>query len=285
MLNLILIFIIGLCVGSFLNVLIYREAVGEQSTISKRQKAKGKKPPIYKWLPPWILGRSYCDHCKKQLTWYDNIPLLSYTVLAGRCRFCHKKISWQYPLVELLTGIEFVWIYFLIKSNLDLFSRFEGFYSFFSLILWIGIGACLLAILVADFKYQIIPDGAIIIGIIVTILKIFIDYRYTGMIDFSVFVSSFLAALFFITLIIFTQGKGMGWGDVKLGLLMGLILGWPKIILAIMTAFLTGAFAGVILIMVKKKGLKSKIAFGPFLILGTLISLFYGQQIWFTFFP
>lgn len=276
--TLIIIFIFGLCIGSFLNVLIYREAHDQSFRVLEFKSFK-------KWLPRWILGRSYCDHCKKQLAWYDNIPLLSYIALVGQCRFCHKKISWQYPLVELLTGIEFVWIYFLIKSNLDFFAKFEGFYSFFSLILWMLIGACLLAILVADFKYQIIPDGAIVIGLIFMLLKLYNDYYYTGMIDFSVFPSSLFAAIFFILLIIFTQGKGMGWGDVKLGLLMGLILGWPKIILAIMTAFLTGASVGVILILFKNKGLKSKIAFGPFLVLGTLISLFYGQQIWITFFP
>ena len=94
----ILFFILGLCVGSFLNVLIYRET---HETGGWRLAAGGWK----KWLPSWLTGRSYCDHCKKKIAWYDNIPLLSFVLLGGKCRYCHKKISIQYPLVELITGI------------------------------------------------------------------------------------------------------------------------------------------------------------------------------------
>lgn len=254
-------FILGLCVGSFLNVLIYREAKGDG----------------------WALGRSYCDRCKKKLSWHDNIPLLSYFLLKGKCRFCGKKISLQYPFVELLTGIEFVWIYFLVKSNLSFFSRFEGFYSFLTLLIWLILGACFLAIFVADLKYQIIPDTAVIFGITISLFKHLVDYRYTGMIDFSVFWSALGAGLFFLSLIFFTKGKGMGWGDVKLAVLMGLVLGFPRILAALSFAFLTGAITGVILILLGKKRLKSKIAFGPFLIIGTLFSLIYGEKIWLFF--
>jgi prepilin signal peptidase PulO-like enzyme (type II secretory pathway) len=122
-------------------------------------------------------------------------------------------------------------------------------------------------------------------GLIATLMKLFVDYRYTGMVDFTVFWSSLGAGLFFLILVLLTQGKGMGIGDVKFGFLMGMILGWPNILLALMFAFLTGAAVGVILIILKRKGLKSKIAFGPFLVLGTLFSLFYGQIIWLKLFP
>ncbi|MFC1711951.1 prepilin peptidase [Patescibacteria group bacterium] len=257
----IIIFILGLCVGSFLNVVIYREV-------------KGKS---------WLWGRSFCDKCKKQIAWYDNIPLLSYILLSGKCRYCKTKISPQYPFVELLAGFQFVWIYFLIKSNVDFFARFEGFYSMISLLLWLVLGACFLTIFVADLKYQIIPDTAIIFGIVTAILKVIVDYRYTGMADFSVFISSFIAGLFFLSLIYITKGKGMGFGDVKLVILMGLILGFPRVIIALFIAFLTGAIIGVILILIGNKKLKSRIAFGPFLILGTVLALGFGEQIW-TFF-
>lgn len=232
----------------------------------------------------WFWGRSYCDFCKKRLYWYDNIPLLSYILLKGRCRFCQQKIDVQYPLVEFLTGIEFVWIYFLINSNLMLLSRFEGFYSLLLLLVWLCLGACFLAIFVADIKYQIIPDSAIIFGMLVSLFKLWADYRFTGMIDFSVFLAGLGAGLFFLFLISITKGKGMGYGDVKLGILVGLILGFPKVVVALFLAFLTGAITGVILIITNKKKLKSKIAFGPFIIIGFIIALVYGQKIWSLYF-
>ena len=254
----VFIFLLGLCVGSFLNVLIYREA---------SEGVKGITP----------LGcdrnRSFCDHCKKQILWYDNIPLLSYFLLKGKCRFCHKKISFQYPLVEFLTAVQFVWIYFLVQKNLIFFSQFEGFYSFVVLAVWLILGACFLTIFIADMKYQIIPDTAVFFGILAAFLKLLVDYRYTGMLDFSVFLSGFLSALFFLSLIVVTKGKGMGFGDVKLGLLIGLVLGFPKILVALFFAFLTGAVVGVILVLTGSKKLKSKIAFGPFLVAGTIFAL------------
>ncbi len=262
MIDYIVVFILGLCVGSFLNVLIYREAKGES----------------------FLFGRSYCDKCKKRLAWFENIPLLSYVFLRGRCRRCHKKISLQYPLVELLTGLQFIWIYFLLKSNLTFFSRFEGFYSLLSLLLYLGIGACLLAIFIADVKFFIIPDSAVFFAIFLGLLKLWVDYRYTGMIDFSTLPSAGLTALFFLFLILLTKGKGMGYGDVKLGFLMGLLLGFPDILIALFIAFLTGAIVGVILILIGRKKLKSKIAFGPFLILGTVFAFIYGQKILFYFY-
>lgn len=257
----LLIFMFGLCVGSFLNVLIDREEKGED----------------------WVWGRSHCDFCQNQLAWYDNIPLLSFLILRGKCRFCGHKISWQYPLVEILTGIQFVWIYFLIQSNLTFFSRFEGFYSFLTLLIWLTLGACFLAIFMADFKYQIIPDIPMLVAGLASLLKILIDYRYTGMIDFSVFPSALGAGLFFLSLVLLTKRKGMGWGDVELAVLMGLILGFPKILIALFFSFLTGALLGVILIIEGRKKLKSKIAFGPFLIAGLIFSLIYGEKIWFYF--
>lgn len=279
MVGYLLIFIFGLCVGSFLNVIIYREVSGDEKLeMSGRLKVRSGK-----WLPSWMIGRSYCDHCKKKLYWFDNIPLLSFVLLNSKCRYCRKKISLQYPLVELITGLEFIWIYFLIKSNFDFFSRFEGFYSFLSLLIWLTLGACFLAIFVSDLKYQIIPDTAIFFGMVAVLFKIIIDYRYTGMINWSVFTSGIAAALFFLSLILITKGKGMGFGDVKLGFLMGLILGFPKILIALSFAFLTGAIAGVILIILKNKKLKSKIAFGPFLAAGTIFALIYGEKIWLYF--
>jgi len=111
-----------------------------------------------------------------------------------------------------------------------------------------------------------------------------LDYRYTGMADFSIFPSSIVAAAFFLFLIFITKGKGMGWGDVKLVGLMGLVLGFPKILVALFFAFLTGAVIGGILVLIGRKKIRSRIAFGPFLISGALFALTYGPKIWNQFF-
>lgn len=219
------IFLFGLAVGSFLNVLIDRLPRGKNV----------------------ITGRSVCDHCKKTLRWFELIPLLSWVAQGGRCRRCHERISWQYPLVELVTAVGFVVIgpsywYWLIFSSL-------------------------LVIFVADLKYQIIPDSMIVVGIIGVLLQ-----------GLALWLSAFGAAAFFLLLFLATRGRAMGLGDVKLAFLLGLLLGYPRIVVALYLAFLTGAGVGVILILARKKRLKSKIAFGPFLILGAVIAYFWGEQ-------
>ena len=139
-------------------------------------------------------------------------------------------------------------------------------------------------ILVADLRFMIIPDTAIIGGLILAFLRIFLDYKSQGLVDFSLLYSSLGASLFFLSLILITKGKGMGWGDVKLAGLMGLVLGFPKILIALFMAFLTGAVFGVILMISGRKKLKSQIPFGPFLIIGTIFGLAFGEQVWKLFF-
>lgn len=224
-----IVFIFGLAVGSFLNVLIDRLPKGRDV----------------------IAGRSRCDYCKKILRWYELVPLLSWAIQGGRCRQCHKSLSWQYPLVEIATGVGFI--------------IFVGSYWY-----WI-IFSALLVIFMADLKYQIIPDSMVVVGVIGVIGAI-------GLIGENVLAGAGAAAFFFLLWLI-TRGRAMGLGDVKLAFLMGLLLGFPGIIIACYLAFLTGAGVGVILILRGIKGLKSKIAFGPFLILGTCITLVWGPQI------
>jgi len=219
----------GLAVGSFLNVLIDRLPKGLDV----------------------IAGRSHCDYCKKNLRWFELIPILSFVFQRGTCRRCHKKLSWQYPLVEIATGVGFVLLapsywYWLIFSSL-------------------------LVIFVADLKYQIIPDSMVVMGVIGVIGAI-------GVTGENILAGAGVSA-FFLLLWLVTRGKGMGFGDVKLAFLMGLLLGFPNIIIASYLAFLTGAGAGVILILLGKKKLKEKIAFGPFLVAGTVIARIWGQQL------
>jgi leader peptidase (prepilin peptidase)/N-methyltransferase len=235
-----IIFLFGLCVGSFLNVLIYR---------------------LPHSLP--ITGFSFCPKCKKRIIWQDNIPLVSFICLGGKCRFCHSPISFQYPLVELATGILTVFLFWFYS------------YNFFYLIFYLLIFYALLVVFVSDWRYQIVPDQVIYPAIAISLLKVvtFEEFRLNFLL------SGFGAGLFFLILYFATLQKGMGMGDIKLAFLMGLILGFPKIILALYLSFLTGAFFGVILILVGKKRFGEHVPFGPFLCGATFVSLFWGEEI------
>lgn len=230
----VFLFLFGLCVGSFLNSLVYRLNEGN--------------------LKSFIFGRSVCPKCKHKLEWRDNTPLFSFVLLGGRCRYCQKPISIHYPLVELATGILTVSIFF------------HGLFYLF-------ITYALVAIFLSDLLYQTVPDEIVYPAIGVALFYSIINHQ-------SSIISGFLAGLFFLILVLITKGQGMGMGDVKLAALMGLFLGYPKIIVALYMAFLTGAIAGVILILLGKKRFGEHIPFGPFLIGSTFVSLFWGEIIW-----
>ena len=254
-----LLFLIGLAVGSFLNCLIYR---------------------LNKGLSP-IGGRSFCPKCNHQLSWKDNTPLLSFVLLGGRCRYCHSPISWQYPLVELGTGILSV-VSLSAKGGLAFgwqFSVVRG-ANILSTGYWLLITYALFAIFVSDLRYGTIPDKIVYPVIGLAIIYSIFDIQYS---IFENFLSALGAAGFFLALVTITRGKGMGMGDVKLVALMGLVLGWPKIAVALYLAFLTGAIVGVILILLGKKRFGEHIPFGPFLTTATWIGLLWGGQIlaWF----
>jgi len=253
----IIFFILGLAVGSFLNCIIYR--------LQKEES--------------FLLKRSYCPHCKKTLGWQDLIPILSFVFLKGKCRYCKRPISWQYPLVELVTGILFVFIAWnqLIINNGQLTTTEIA--NFFYLLI---VACFLIIIFVSDLRYYIIPDRviypAIIIALIYSIFLFFVSHH-----SFKVFLNPLLSAIltsaFFLAIVLISRGKWMGWGDPKLAFFMGLLLGFPNIIVALFLAFLIGAIIGLGLIISGKKKLKSEIPFGPFLVTGTFISLFWGPEI------
>ncbi|MFZ5366299.1 MAG: prepilin peptidase [Patescibacteria group bacterium] len=255
---LVFIFILGLCVGSFLNVLIYR---------------------LPHSLP--ITGRSKCPKCKKKILWYDNIPLLSFAFLRGKCRFCHSPISGYYPVVELLTGCLFISAaIFLPEQNIKY--QILNIKYFLVLSYYLVIISTLIVLFFTDLRFQIIPDRVIYpTAAIVLAFSLITNYQLPIT---NYFLSALGAGSFFLLLHFLTRRKGMGMGDVKLGFLMGLVLGFPKIILALYLAFLTGAFIGVILILGKKKRFGEHIPFGPFLTSATFVSLFWGDEIlkWFT---
>lgn len=262
MIEYLILLILGLAVGSFLSVVIYRETAEE------------KKEEKLKWLPAWVAGRSYCDKCKKKLTWKDNIPLLSYLILGGKCRYCQAKIPPTYPLIEIFTGIEFVWIYWLL-GRLSFFQQMEGIYSFAVLGFWIFVFSLSLVLSFIDIKSGILPDNLVLIGTIISFLRLLVTGRWEFLL------SGIGLFLFFLFLYLITSGKGIGFGDVKLAFFIGVTLGWWQwTLVSMFFAFLTGAIFGVILIVVKKKTMKSSIPFGPFMLSGMLFAKIFGEYVW-----
>lgn len=248
----VFVFIVGAAIGSFLNVLIDRLPRDES-----------------------INGRSHCDYCKKKIPGYDMVPILSYFILGGKTRCCKKKLSWQYPLIELVTGIAFILIFNFQFSIYNKFSIIN-----FQLIALFGIVACSIVIFVSDLKYHLISDY---IQIAIFVFSVFYHLPGNPNLFLPIFInlltSAFIVALPIWLIYFFSKEKAMGLGDVYLALNLGFLLGWEAGLLALYIAFVVGAVYGLALILTKRKKLKSKVAFGPFIIIGTIIMLFWGDKI------
>ncbi len=243
-------FLFGLAIGSFLNCVIYR---------------------LYK-KESFLRSFSYCPHCKHKLNYRDLIPVLSFIILRGRCRYCQQKISLQYPLVEIATGLLFL----LIFQNLH---GLHPCYIFYLLV----VSCFLIIIFVYDLKHYIIPDKIIYPAIMVSgiwylVASIFFKF-YTKHQILNAIYSALGAAAFFFLIFLISRGKWLGFGDVKLALFMGLFLGFPNILVAFFLASLIGAIIGIGLIISGKKKLSSEVPFGPFLISGTFLALFWGENL------
>lgn len=198
-------------------------------------------------------GRSYCPQCKHVLRWYDLLPILSFILLRGKCRYCHKSISKEYLLAEIAMGILIALLFW---------QQFSIFNLFFVTILTI--------LFITDLKKMLIPDRIVLPAIVTALIA-------------KPLPANILTALgiagFFYALILVTRGKGMGGGDVKLGGFIGLGLGFPNGILAVVLSFFLGALISLGLIFLGKKKFGQTIPFGPFLVTGSLIALFWGKQI------
>ena len=243
----IVIFLLGLIVGSFLNCIIWRISVKKS----------------------FLKGRSICPKCKHQLTFFNLIPLFSFLILKGKCRYCKKKISWQYPLVELATGLIFLLISILFWNNIPLMVFLTIIFSF------------LIIIFVHDLKHLIIPDNVLLPAIIIAGLYrifegLFIIKSYSSL---YYLLSMAVPCGFFLLIYIFSKGKWIGFGDVKLAILLGLILGWPNILVGLFLSYLIGGIIGTGLVIFSKKHMKSEVPFAPFLIAGTMIAAFFGTPI------
>jgi len=260
---LIIVFIYGLIVGSFLNVVIFRFNTGRSA----------------------LAGRSMCMACGKSLAWYELVPLFSFLALRGKCSKCKSKISVQYPLVEGATGLFFLLLFFrygwlLFAGHAILFFALTAY-----LILCF---ALLLVIAVYDMRHKIIPDTLVYSFIFLSIFSYFVQTGGTGLFSSgtgSHLLAGAIAAVPFAALWFFSRGKMMGFGDAKLALGMGFFLGLSRAVAALALSFWLGAVVSVVLLLVQgagglhKKGkrftMKSEIPFAPFLIAGFFIAYFF----------
>jgi len=286
----VFLFCIGLAVGSFINVLSLRYDPDR---------------PIFSRLASG--GRSRCMHCDRALRWFELIPLLSFLVLFGRCRTCRGRLSLQYPVVELVTGLTTAFIPIRL-FQIHLFDiRLPGFHLWFYLVSAAFILAAFTMIFLSavDARLKLIPDQSnlliVFLGLCLTV-GIFLGKmpggsfleHYALLFGFqdNVLINRLIGALFgllfFGAIVYFTRGRGMGLGDVKLAGALGLLLGWPDIALTAFLAFILGALSGILLLIRRTKTMQSVLPFGPFIVLGAFLVFFYGSslmRLYFTLFP
>ena len=258
-------FFVGLAVGSFLNVVIQRSERGET-----------------------LIGRSHCDSCNTTLTWRELIPLISFIYQKGRCRSCDSVLSAQYPIVELNTGIIFAAI-----AGRPFFEMifFGDIFSLLILGVLLATAATMIVVVVTDFNYHIILNGSVFLlalsGVAFMLARnglVCIPGLSTSCAFFSFsamaqdIAASIMAVVFIFAIWFFSKGRAMGFGDVKLIGATSLILGFPLSILAVMFSFWLGGIWGVGLLASGMRGLKSQIAFGPFIIGGTILAFLFGRS-------
>ncbi|MCL4359663.1 prepilin peptidase [Patescibacteria group bacterium] len=239
----LLVAVVGLAVGSFLNVVIDRVPLGK--TI--------------------LRGRSHCDYCHTTLAWYELIPVLSWIIQSGRCRTCKRRLSVQYPLIELLTAAGFYLAALAIPPPLLL----PGVFLY---------AVCLVLVMI-DLKYFLLPDRITFFLYAVSLWWLVASGTDAVPIRNNHLATALGIAGFFLILWILTKKRGIGLGDVKLAPVIGLLLGFPNAVVALYAAFLTGAGVGVILMVTGRKAMQSKIAFGPFLLIGLGIAALWGDII------
>lgn len=244
----LLAFILGGAIGSFLNVVIDRTT--QRGSVNK---------PI----------RSYCDHCKATLKTFDLIPIISFVGLGGKCRYCKKPISFQYPIVEGLTGALFVLAFLVMSAN--------GQLSLLPLLYFIFLISIAVVVAAIDFKFSLIPTSLVFLASLVALFYNYFTLPTPLFIDRVI--AAFGVAFFFWLIVFITRKRGMGEGDIVLGFMMGMVLGIKEATLAVFLAFTVGAVVSLALIGLGRKRFGQTVPFAPFLIFGLLVCLFWGRQI------
>jgi len=241
---LILIFLFGLCIGSFLNVLILRLPMNEKIG----------------------MDRSRCPNCRKVLQWFELIPVVSFLLQKTVCRGCQKHISWQYILVELATGV-----FFLVSF----YNYIAGIENILVAVLKVLISVALILVFMIDLKFGVILDVIIWPAIIIIfLLQLYLGHSYLDLIIGSAIAGGFIGLQYLVS-----RGLWIGAGDIGLGIFMGIILGWQKTLVALLIAYIGGSIIGLFLIILKKKNLESAIPFGVFLAPATYLAFFWGDKL------
>lgn len=247
----VFVFILGLFVGSFLNVVILR---------LHRQES-------------FVKGTSKCLFCGHRLYPKDLVPFFSYFYLKGRCRYCKQRFSSQYPLLELATALSFSLIFLKIVPSGDMLSL--GALEILQLVDFWVLSSFLLIIFVYDLKYYLILDSLIWPAVLIALsTNLILDFNFFGLI-----LAMLVGGGFFLAQFVISKGKWIGGGDIRLGLLMGAILGWPHILTALFIAYILGSFVSIFLLFSSKKGWQDKVPFGTFLSLATFLTMLYGKEL------
>ncbi|MBI5641733.1 MAG: prepilin peptidase [Nitrospirae bacterium] len=243
-----IVFAFGSLIGSFLNVCIYR--------IPRNQSV--------------IMPSSRCPSCLKPIRPWDNIPVISYLLLGGKCRYCKARISPRYPLIEALNA--FFYIAVLWRYGLG-----------WDFALYCVLASALIVITFIDLDFQIIPDRITLAGIPIGLVAgsfILPDpFLRASALGYKSSIIGFLTGGGLFYLVAVLSRGGMGGGDIKMMAMVGALMGWKSVLLTTFAGSLTGSVIGIFLMIFRGKGRKAKIPFGPFLALGTIITLFFGQEI------
>lgn len=260
--------ILGLAFGSFVNALVWR--LHQQSLPKKKRAADDSELSISK-------GRSMCPHCKHALAWYDLVPVLSWLSLGGRCRYCRRPISGQYPLVELLTAGLFVGSYVFWPQDLNSYTL-VGVFS-----LWLAALVCLMALIVYDIRWMLLPNKIVFpligMGVLMTLIRALGSSNIVGALLAAIGGLAVAGGIFYVVFQI-SNGTWIGGGDVKLGFAIGLFLGSP--VLAFLMLFLASVLGLVVAlpgVVSGRRALAAQLPFGPFLITSTIVVMLFGQHL------
>lgn len=259
--------VLGLCIGSFINALVYRLRWQEE-----HPKASKNQQKIYSIKE----GRSICPYCGRRLATKDLIPVFSWLILYGKCRYCKKPISWQYPLIELFTAALFVGSYSFWPNSLSSLEQLINFG------VWLACLSGFIALLVYDIRYLILPNKIIFPLLVLTSTNVLVQAVFAASLEpiaSAVWGLVIGGGLFYILFQV-SKGAWIGGGDVKLGFLIGILLGGPLAsLLMLFIASLLGTVYSLPLIFAKRVKAKSRIPFGPFLIVAAITVQLFGSGI------
>ncbi len=274
-LELIAVAIYSLALGSFINAWLWRQPSQDQKD-EEEDTGREVSKSVTQVKPSIVHGRSICPDCGHQLTIKDLVPVVSWLVLKGKCRYCNNKISWQYPVVEITVMVLGILSYIFWPSSLN---NLIGYMQLFT---WIGMVAIFVSLSIYDYRWYLLPDSMVMsLLVLVVIYQVLAALLGAGIYQWliSPIIGGIGAFTFFYLLYLIGRGKWMGGGDVKLSLALGLLLGGVGTLVWLFLAFNIAAITSLILIATGVKTRKSMVPFGPFLLLGAWLSFNFGDQL------